>query len=286
MEKMTDDKRRQPPHLFRHVAFIFLRAFVFILFLGLVSPFLSSQPAAEEIAAKADAYFQLQNKLNRFSGAVLIALKGKPVLSKGYGLANYELQVPITVRTKFRLGSLTKAFTAAAVLQLEEKGLLQLEDPLSRFFPDYPSAEKIKIHHLLTHTSGIPSFTSLKEYSRFKLNATTPLKTIEFFKPQPLSFEPGTNFAYSNSGYILLTAIIEKVSGRSYADYLRENIFLPLNLLDTTYDDPNLIIRHRALGYSQRDGEIINAPYIDMTVPAGAGGLLRDGRAGPPPGWR
>jgi len=233
-----------------------------------------AQPSAKEIASQAEAYLRLQNELGRFSGAVLIGFKGQIIFEKAYGLANYELQVPLTVRSKFRIGSLTKALTAAAILQLAEKGLLRLEDPIARFWPDYPSGEKITLHHLLTHTSGIPNFTSLPEYQKFKLNPTTLSRTMELFQKLPLQFEPGSRFAYSNSNYILLTAVIEKVTGRSYADYMREKIFLPLNMLDTGYDDLNSIIKHRALGYSLRDGDLINAPYIDMTVPAGAGGLL------------
>ena len=235
---------------------------------------LLAQSSMEEIAAKASEYFRIQNELGRFSGAVLIGYRGKIILVKGYGLANYELQVPITPRTKFRLGSLTKAFTAAAILQLAEKSQLGLDDPVSRYLPDYPQAEKITLHHLLTHTSGIPNFTALPVYPKFKLNPTTLDRTINLFRNLPLEFEPGTKFSYSNSNYILLTAIIEKVSGKSYADYLRENIFLPLNMLDTCYDDLNVIIKHRARGYSLKDGLLVNAPYIDMSVPAGAGGLL------------
>lgn len=241
----------------------------------LVWPFsLLPQPSLEELASKADAYLQIQTRLGRFSGAVLISQSGKIILAKAYGLANYELKAPLHVRSKFRIGSLTKSFTAAAILQLAEKGALRLEDPLARFLPDYPEGEKITIHHLLTHTSGIANFTNLPEYAKFKLNPATPSQTIGLFRQLPLQFEPGAKFAYSNSGYILLTAVIEKVSGRRYADYLRENIFLPLNMLDTAYDDSDAVIKHRALGYSLKDGEMINAPYIDMTVPAGAGGLL------------
>jgi CubicO group peptidase (beta-lactamase class C family) len=235
---------------------------------------LSAQFSMEEIATRASEYFRIQHELGRFSGAVLIGYRGKVIFEKGYGLANYELQVPITPRTKFRLGSLTKAFTAAAILQLAEKGQLALDDPVSRYLPDYPQAEKITLHHLLTHTSGIPNFTALPEYPKFKLNPTTLDRTINLFRKLPLKFEPGTKFDYSNSNYILLTAIIEKVSGKSYADYLRENIFLPLNMLDTCYDDLNVVIKHRARGYSLKDGLLVNAPYIDMSVPAGAGGLL------------
>ncbi len=244
------------------------------LFLLSLSLPLIAQPSAEDPGSKLDAYLEIQTKLGRFSGVVLISQNGKIIFEKAYGLANYELNAPLRVRSKFRIGSLTKSFTAAAILQLAEKGALRLEDPLARFFPDYPNGEKITIHHLLTHTSGIPNFTSLPEYAKFKLNPATLSQTISLFRQLPLQFEPGTKFAYSNSGYILLTAIIEKVAGKTYADYLRENIFLPLNMLDTSYDDLNAVIKYRALGYSLKDGEMVNAPYIDMSVPAGAGGLL------------
>ncbi len=199
-----------------------------LLFAFFFNPLLlQAQPSVEEISSKAANYFRIQNELGRFSGAVLIGSRGKIIFEKGFGLANYELQVPITPRTKFRLGSLTKAFTAAALLQLAEKGKISLEDRLARFLPDYPQAEKITIHHLLTHTSGIPNFTALAEYQKFKLNPTTLDRTINLFRQLPLEFDPGTKFRYSNSNYILLTAIIEKVSGEKYADYLRKNIFCP-----------------------------------------------------------
>ncbi|MCX7974558.1 MAG: serine hydrolase [Candidatus Aminicenantes bacterium] len=255
-------------HLVCNKGFIFFYLFLIAFFI------LIAQPLPKEIALKATDYFRIQSELGRFSGAVLIGYKGKIIFEKGFGLANYELNVPIASRTKFRLGSLTKSFTATAILQLAERGLLNLNDLVSKYLPDYPQGDKITIHHLLTHASGIPNFTALPAYPKFKLNPTTLNRTIGLFRQLPLEFEPGTKFRYSNSNYILLTAIIEKVSGQNYADYLRENIFLPLNMLETGYDDPNSIIKYRARGYSLKDGEVINAPYIDMTVPAGAGGLL------------
>ena len=165
----------------------------------------------------------------KFMGSVLVARGAEVLLSKGYGSANLEWNVPNSPTTKFRLGSVTKQFTAASILLLEEHGKLKTDDPVKKFMPDAPAAwDKITIFHLLTHTSGIPSFTSFPDYASQEPFATTPEKLVARFRDKPLDFQPGEKWSYSNSGYVLLGYLLEKVSGESYEKFVQENIFGPL----------------------------------------------------------
>jgi CubicO group peptidase (beta-lactamase class C family) len=163
----------------------------------------------------------LTSRLQASRGSVLLAKNGKVILAKGYGVANIELDVPNKPETKFRLGSITKQFTAAAILQLQEKGMLRVEDPISKYIPGTPAAwSGITIHHLLTHTSGIPNYTNDTGYQvHMREPVGTPLGFIKRFRDRPLEFMPGENFHYDNSGYFLLGIIIEQVSGIKYEDY-------------------------------------------------------------------
>lgn len=228
---------------------------------------------AQDIESKVDEYIEAHIKNGSFSGSILIAENEKVLLSKGYGIANIEHDVPNTPETKFRLGSVTKQFTAMAIMQLQEKGLLAVNDPLVKFIPDYPNGDKITIHNLLTHTSGIPNITDLSELQDIKTINSPVEKTIEIFKNKPLEFAPGEKYQYSNSGYILLGYIIEKVSGKSYEAYLKENIFDPLEMGDSGYDHHRTILKHRAAGYFPGKDGVVNAEYIDMSIPHGGGGL-------------
>jgi len=243
---------------------------------GMVNMQILSIPTTEtakEIVSKADEYIGAYLKMGKFSGSVLIAKDGDILLKKGYGMANYEHDVPNTPKTKFRLGSITKQFTSIAIMQLQEKGLLNVNDPIKKYIPDYPDGEKITIRHLLTHTSGIPSFTSFPNYRETMMLLSPVEMTIERFKDKSLEFMPGEKYKYSNSGYILLGYIVEKVSKKSYEEYLKENIFHPLNMTNTGYDHHSPILKHRASGYSLNGDGFINAPYIDMSIPHGAGAL-------------
>jgi len=212
-------------------------------------------------------------KLGNFSGSVLIAKGDEVLVRKGYGLANIEIDVPNTPKTKFRLGSVTKQFTAMAILQLQEDELLSVNDPLSKFIPDYPEGDKITIHHLLTHTSGIPNLTDFPELEKIKKIKTPIEEIIKIFKNEQLEFAPGEKHQYSNSGYTLLGYIIEKASGKTYEEYLKENIFIPLNMKDSGYDHYNTVLLNRASGYSPGKDGIVNAKYIDMSIPFGGGCL-------------
>jgi|SRR5580700_4117231 CubicO group peptidase (beta-lactamase class C family) len=228
---------------------------------------------SKNLKPKLDAYLNELAEQKRFSGSVLVAKDGQVLLSKGYGMANYEHGVPNTPQTKFRLASITKQFTATAIMQLQELGLLSVSDTVSKYIPKYPNGDKITIHHLLTHTSGIPNVTSFSDYKRKKIKPHTLEQLIERFKDKPLEFEPGERFQYSNSGYMLLSYIIEKVSGQKYEDFLKENIFKPLGMNDSGFDKSSIVLKNRASGYSLVNDVLVNADYIDMSFPAGAGAL-------------
>jgi len=210
----------------------------------------------------------------QFMGAVLVSRGQTTLLDKGYGNANLEWQMPNSSDTRFRLASLTKQFTAAGILLLKERGKIRIEDPISRYLPDAPAAwSSITILHLLTHTSGIPDLTTFEDFSEIVTRPTTPAKLVASLRNKPLDFPPGTDFRYSNSGYIVLGYVLEKISNQSYADFIRENIFIPLSMQNSGYDSNTQIVARRAQGYVQRTGSIAIADYIDMTVPFSAGGL-------------
>jgi CubicO group peptidase (beta-lactamase class C family) len=233
-----------------------------------------AQPAAPDVA-RMEQLIQARVADKSFMGAVLVARGDQVILSKGYGSANLEWNVPNTPATKFRLGSVTKQFTAAAILLLAERGKLALEDPVKKHWPDAPAAwDRITIYHLLTHTSGIPNFTNYPEYMKtWKFVPTTAEKTIGYFRDKPLDFAPGERMNYSNSGYVVLGFLVERLSGQSYADFLRDNIFKPLGMNDSGYDVNAAILPNRAAGYVPGPGGLTNAAYVDMTIPGGAGGL-------------
>jgi CubicO group peptidase (beta-lactamase class C family) len=209
-----------------------------------------------------------------FMGTVLVARKNRVIFSKGYGSADLEWDIPNSPNTKFRLGSVTKQFTAASILLLEERGKLSVNDPVKKYMPDAPAAwDKITIFNLLTHTSGIPNFTSFPDYPTFGAFATTPAELVARFKDKRLDFQPGELWEYSNSGYVLLTYLIEKLTGGTYEAFVRDNLFTPLGMKDSGYDSNTALISHRASGYNFSNGKFTNAGFVHMTVPQGAGAL-------------
>ena len=229
---------------------------------------------AGDLTSKFDKYMDACVKSDRFSGSVLVTKGGETLFSRGYGLANAEHQVANTPATKFRLGSITKQFTAMAILILREQGKLQLDDPVGKYVDDAPKAwEGVTIHHLLTHTSGVHSYTSDPDYTKAMSRPETVKSMIARFKDKPLDFKPGEKFHYSNSGYFLLGAIIEKVSGVSYEAFLKRAIFGPLGMKDTGYDHPKTVLPLRASGYMRMPWGLENAPYLDMAQPYSAGSL-------------
>ncbi len=210
----------------------------------------------------------------KFMGSVLVARGDDVLFNKSYGSANLEWDIDNTPTTKFRLGSITKQFTATCILLLEERGKLKTDDLVKTHMPDAPAAwDKITIFHLLTHTSGIPSFTGFPDYRELKMFDSPVEKTVATFRDKPLEFEPGEKMVYSNSGYLLLGYLVEKISGQGYAEFVQENIFKPLGMKDSGYDSNSEVIQHRASGYTSRDGSVVNADFIHMSIPHGAGAL-------------
>lgn len=225
----------------------------------------------KEIFSKTDEYLTLLTGQKKFSGSLLITRNGETVISKGYGMANYEYNIPNIANTIFRIGSLSKQFTAFAILKLEDQGLLHVEDTIGKYIKDYPNGNKITIHHLLTHTSGIPREKTTEE----KVIFLTTREIVEFEKDasDTLLFEPGAKFHYSNVGYNILAYIIEASSGKNIEQYISENIFLPLGMLHTGYYDHRTILQNRAYGYTHDNAYKLIPSDYDAFNSKGAGGL-------------
>jgi CubicO group peptidase (beta-lactamase class C family) len=235
---------------------------------------LASACFAQDTAARMEELVQSYVTSKQFMGSVLVSQQGKVLLGKGYGYANLEWEIPNSTTTKFRLGSITKQFTAASILLLEERGKLKVEDPVKKHMADAPAAwDKITIFHLLTHTSGIPSFTSFPDYRTSEATPATPESLVARFRDKPLEFQPGEKWNYSNSGYVLLGYLIEKISGQSYSEFVQQNIFTPLGMKDSGYDSNFAVIAHRAAGYAPGTNGPVNAGFIHMTIPFSAGAL-------------
>lgn len=236
---------------------------------------LLNSACAQSKIEKIDKLLSACAEYGRFNGSVLIAEKGKVIYKKGFGLANMEWNVPNQVDTKFRLASISKQFTAMLILQLVAEGKLQLDVPISTYLPDYPekNASRITIHHLLTHTSGIPNYTSFPTYRDMMLSPHKPSEIVDLFADAALEFTPGEKFAYSNSGYVLLGALIEKATGKTFEKVLQEKIFTPLKMNNSGYDRNSPVIKNRAAGYYRNGNAFVNANYIDMSTPYAAGAL-------------
>jgi D-alanyl-D-alanine carboxypeptidase len=212
-----------------------------------------------------------------FSGTILVAQAGADAIVLSYGFANREHNVLNTPNTKFAIGSITKSFTGMAIMILEERGFLSVDDPICEHFTNCPDAwQAVTIHHLLTHTSGIPSYTDLLAGGQIDAELGKEYTTdqvIAFFDERPLDFPPGSQWHYNNSGYFLLGAIIENASSQSYDAFVQENILQPLGMTETGYNYDHLIVENRASGYSQEESEDINAPHWDVSTQYSAGGL-------------
>lgn len=205
-----------------------------------------------------------------FSGSVLVGRQGTVLFSQGYGLADRAQGIPNTPQTRFRLGSITKQFTAMAILILESQGKLSVKDAICNYLTDCPTAwEAITIRYLLTHTSGIPNVASSYYSPTAPVTPSTPDQVIALFKDRPLDFQPGEKWSYSNSGYVVLGRIIEQVSGQSYEDFLQQFIFSPLNLRDTGYEHDSAGL---AVGYEYKFTDT-PAAYADMSIAYSAGAL-------------
>jgi D-alanyl-D-alanine carboxypeptidase len=234
---------------------------------------LAAAPASS-LTAALDSAMRAAYPADQPGAAAIVVKDGQVLLRAGYGMADLEQGIAMRPEHVFRLGSITKQFTGAAILMLAQEGSLTLDDPLTRFFPDWPAGERVTIRHLLGHTSGIRSYTGMQEWAPTRRTDLSLPELVALFRDQPYDFEPGERWLYNNSGYVLLGAIIEQLSGVSYADFVRTRVFEPLGMTGSTYGDARRITPNRIPGYSRSAGELVNAEFISMTHPHAAGSLL------------
>jgi CubicO group peptidase (beta-lactamase class C family) len=222
----------------------------------------------EEIAAVIDTYMNEAVKDDQFSGSILVARDGQPIISKGYGKANIELNVPNTSETVFRIGSITKQFTGMAIMILQERGKLKVSDSICKYLTDCPKAWKpITLRNLLTHTSGIWNYTDAKDFLQTSTQPMTRIQVINQFRNKPLEFTPGEGWNYSNSGYFLLGMVIERTAHQSYEAFLRKNIFKPLGMNNTGLDTGYRVVKNLATGYTKiPSGAVIPNPFTMLNV--------------------
>ena len=231
-------------------------------------------PDAATIDRKVDELLNAHVKVNGFSGTVLLASEGKPLVAKGYGFANIEWQIPNSPQTKFRIGSVTKQFTSMLIMQLREAGKVKLEDSVCAYVAPCPEAWKpVTIHHLLTHTSGIPTYTGIASWRETNMVPKSVDQIVAIVRDLPLEWAPGERYAYNNSGYFLLGVVIEKATGKKYEQALQDMILTPLGMKDTGYDWSKTILPRRASGYSGPGDARTNAAALDMQQPYAAGAM-------------
>ena len=230
---------------------------------------------SQTLEAEVDSVLNESFPPNRAGGVALISIDGENVFHKAYGLGNVELNVPMEPDMKFVIASVTKQFTAVAILMLMEQDKLSLEDEITKYIEDYPThGHKITIHHLLTHTSGIRNHTRIKGVGKFAVKEFETLDFIRFFSNEPMDFAPGQKRNYSNSGYHILGYIIEKLSGQSYGDYIETRIFEPLGMKNSQFGSNEKIIYRRVPGYTGKaDGEV-NAGEFNFNIPFSSGALI------------
>ncbi len=232
--------------------------------------------SAQSTTEKIDELISRYNELRQFNGSVLVADNNEVIFSKGYGFANMEWKILNTPDTKFRLGSITKQFTSTLIMQQVESGKIKLDGKLTDYLPYYrkDTGDKVTIHMLLTHTSGIPSYTNQPDFmEKVSQKYYTPDDFVKEYCSGDFEFEPGSQFAYNNSGYFILGAILEKVTGKKYDELVKEKIFTPLGMNDSGYDWTNDIIPMRAAGYEKTFSGYRNATYLNMSLPYAAGSL-------------
>ncbi|MBB2147950.1 serine hydrolase domain-containing protein [Pedobacter gandavensis] len=244
-----------------------------ILFITICYPF--NTAVAQSFESKVDQLIQTEfSDSNGPGGVFMVAQYGKPIYRKAFGKANLELDNNLSPESVFQIGSMTKQFTAISVLMLEEQGKLNTNDPISKYLPDYPKGDKITIHHLLTHTSGIKDFTKMKSLSTIAQKEMTPKMMVDFFKDEPMDFDPGEKFEYNNSGYVLLGYLIELVSGEQYEDFIKKHIFDKAGMNQSYYASDRKIINKRAYGYHRKEYGYVNKTMISFSVPFSSGSLM------------
>jgi CubicO group peptidase (beta-lactamase class C family) len=245
-----------------------------LAFLINVRPAVSQAESSDARETRLEEVAKSYTSGNAFMGSVLVTEGEKILLNQSFGSADLEWNIPNSTDTKFRLGSLTKQFTAVLILQLQQEGKLQTDTPVSKYLTDTPSAwGQITLINLLGQTSGIPDFGNDPAFSTWSMSPHTSAEEIAFFRDKPLMFAPGSRYEYSNSNFEVLGAVIEKVTGKHYADVLRERILAPLAMNDSGLDADELILPRRAQGYVLSNGSLTHARNASMTVPWAAGGM-------------
>lgn len=229
---------------------------------------------AQNLETKIDSLIPASFKAEN-PGAVFLAVKkAKVVYKKAFGMADLEMNVKMEPEFIFEIGSMTKQFTAVSILILAEQGKLKLDDQITKFIPDYPmQGNVITIHHLLTHTSGIKDFTSMKSIKNIAREDLSPKELVDFFKNEPMDFKPGEQYKYCNSGYVLLGYIIEKISGQSYEEFISQHIFQKAGMQNTSYASHEKIVKNRVSGYRGK-GNYVNTNYISFSIPYASGSIM------------
>ena len=246
-------------------------AFMMALFLVGFTP---QAIIGQQLTERIDKMMQKQYPSEGPGASIIVAKNSEVIFSGGYGKANIELDVDNTENHVFEIGSITKQFTAVSILMLMEEGKLNLDDEITKFIEDYPThGHTITVHHLLTHTSGIKSYTSMPSFFDLAREDMSPTELIDVFKNEPMDFAPGEQWLYNNSAYVILGHIIEVVSGQSYEEFINKRIFTPLKMTNSYYGSHSKIIKNRAYGY-QQNGDIVNAAYLSLTLPYSAGSIM------------
>ncbi|MBL0745863.1 serine hydrolase [Chryseolinea lacunae] len=247
-----------------------------ILFLIALSVSLNAQPLSTQDQHVVDSIMNANYKPDEPGAVLLIAKAGKPIYRKAFGLSNLEFNVPNKPENIFRIASMTKQFTAVCVLQLAQRGKLNLQDDIKKYLPDYNShGRRITIEHLLSHTSGIPDFAEKKDFPAQMVLTQSPGELMNFFMNDSLTFEPGTNWGYSNSGYVVAGLIVEKVSGLPLNEYIRENIFAPLDMNHSAIGNYDSLVRNASYGYiNAASGKYMPILYMSWSWPYAAGNII------------
>jgi CubicO group peptidase (beta-lactamase class C family) len=248
---------------------------VLAVFLAAATLAFAQQPSNNDKAQKIDEFLMQYHKVKDFDGAVLVAENGYVIYKKGFGLANREWQIPNAVDTKFRVASITKQFTSLLIFQLIQENKLRLDGKISEYLPDFRKdvGDKITVHQLLTHTSGLYNWESKGEFAEKSKNRYAKDLFVKNFLSGDLEFEPGTKFGYNNGDYFLLGLIIEKITGKSWEENLRERILQPLGMKNSGVDAHGEILPKMARGYVKENGKFVVEPYLDLQIYYSAGAM-------------
>jgi CubicO group peptidase (beta-lactamase class C family) len=257
----------------KYLTLIRKTSYLLLLLVSFLAP--GNSVFAQSFRRKIDKIILSEVQDKNGPGAVfMVTKKGKPIYKKAFGKANIELDVDLTTDCVFQLGSMTKQFTAIAILMLEEQGKLNTKDAIAKYITEYPNGNNITIHHLLTHTSGIKDFTKMKSIRDIAQKEMTPKMMVDFFMNEPVDFPPGEQFEYNNSGYVVLGYIIELTSGQAYEDFIEKQIFEKSGMSRSCYATDRQIISKRAYGYQKKETGYVNKTIINYSVPFASGALM------------